>query len=55
MTTHVTATGIGQDEDGWYRAVCACGWESAPVPDIETCADTLMLHAFRKGLEEGRQ
>lgn len=50
MTTHYTADGVEQDEEGWYVPSCACGWKWAPCPDIETAVDVLMEHAYEAGL-----
>lgn len=38
-----------ESDDGFFTALCYCGWERGPLPDIETMVDALMEHAFYAG------
>lgn len=38
-----------QDEAGWWRGKCVCGWGGGAYPDVEDAADALMDHAYEQG------
>ena len=39
-----------QDDEGWYVAICTCGWDYGLLPDAETATDFLMGHAFHQAI-----
>lgn len=39
MSTEHHSAEIDSDEDGWWWAVCACGWQSGPCPGREDATD----------------
>lgn len=48
---HFTANGVHQDDDGFYRATCSCGFKVIAVDD-ESLVHILMDHAYEAGRAE---
>lgn len=42
MTPHLCY--YPEDDDGWHHVECDCGWDSGPLPDMETAADVAGDH-----------
>lgn len=47
---HCSATTYHEDETGWFKAECGCGWSEAPFPDLDATIDALMQHARERAL-----
>lgn len=41
---HDCSLRLFEDDEGWSRAECGCGWLSPPCPDLETAADFWARH-----------
>lgn len=41
---------LEETADGWPYAMCLCGWQSGPCPDMETAADAYGDHRAAQGV-----
>ena len=40
---------LTENAEGWWPAVCECGWQGGMYPSPEDAADGLMQHAYEAG------
>lgn len=45
MASHLCNGAPTEEDDGFYLALCTCGWRQDGLPDLETAIDFLMEHA----------
>jgi hypothetical protein len=38
-----------ENDEGWFRGVCVCGWDGGMFPTAEDACDALMGHAYYEG------
>lgn len=44
-----------EQDGGWWRPLCNCGWEGGLFPGAEDACDALMQHAYEQGILDERK
>jgi len=45
---------FAERDDGWWLAVCNCGWQNGAYPTAEDACDALMDHAYEAGFADDK-